>query len=69
MTEGDEGGVYCWDHAHCLPGSSEANGNTYFMAPSFSAFMRSLEPLEEDHGSRGRARIRQVLGALGPPRP
>jgi hypothetical protein len=44
---GDDAGVYCWDHAHQFPGSSEEGGNTYFVAPTFVAFFGALTPVED----------------------
>ena len=44
---GDDAGVYCWDHAHQFPGSSEEGGNTYFVAPSFGAFFEKLAPIDD----------------------
>jgi hypothetical protein len=34
-------GVYYWDHAHALTGSSDER-NTYYLAPSFSEFIDAL---------------------------
>jgi hypothetical protein len=45
-----DAGVYCWDHAHNLTGSSEENGNTYFVAPTFADFLNSLAPVESADG-------------------
>lgn len=41
-----DAGVYCWDHAHNFAGSSEEDGNTYFVAPTFAAFLASLVAVE-----------------------
>ena len=46
----DPAGVYCWDHAHVFPGSSEERGNTYFVAPTFGAFLDSLAPIHDTTG-------------------
>ena len=44
---GDTAGVYCWDHAHQFDGSSEEGGNTYFVAPTFGAFLDALTPVHD----------------------
>ena len=36
------GGVYCWDHAHAFEGSSEEDGNTYWVAATFAGFVDAL---------------------------
>lgn len=42
ITAGEDMGIYYWDHAHFFPQSSEEEGNTYFVAPSFAAFCALL---------------------------
>lgn len=48
-TGGEARGVYCWDHAHMFRESSEDQGNTYFVAPTFREFLDSLTVLGQDH--------------------
>lgn len=43
ITAGEDAGVYYWDHAHFFAQSSEEEGNTYFVAPSFAAFCTLLK--------------------------
>ena len=42
ITAGEDMGIYYWDHAHFFSQSSEEEGNTYFVAPSFAAFCSLL---------------------------
>lgn len=42
ITAGEDRGIYYWDHAHFFSQSSEEEGNTYFVAPSFAAFCNLL---------------------------
>jgi len=44
-TDGADAGVYCWDHAHAPEGSSEADGNTFRVADTFTEFLNALTPL------------------------
>jgi hypothetical protein len=37
-------GVFYWDHSHTFAGSSEEEGNTYFLARTFSRFLEALQP-------------------------
>lgn len=41
-TTGEFVGVYFWDHAHVFEVSSEGDGNTYFIAATFTDFLDSL---------------------------
>lgn len=43
ITAGEDQGVYYWDHAHFFPQSSEEEGNTYFLADSFTEFCDSVQ--------------------------
>jgi len=43
ITAGDEKGVYFWDHGHFFSESSEDDGNTYFLANTFTEFCDSLK--------------------------
>lgn len=40
--KGPDGGVYLWDHQHRYAGSSADDGNTFQLAPSFTAWLKSL---------------------------
>jgi len=42
ITQGEDKGIYIWDHAHMIPASDE-EGNTYFIAESFEEFIKSLK--------------------------
>jgi len=42
VTAGEDKGVYYWDHAHFFAQSSEEEGNSYFLAESFTDFCDSL---------------------------
>lgn len=44
-TTPDFKGVYLWDHQHRYTGSSEENGNTFLLAETFSAWLRTLREL------------------------
>ena len=46
ITDGEDKGVYYWDHAHFFPQSSEEEGNTYFVADSFDGFIAALRKYE-----------------------
>jgi hypothetical protein len=42
-------GVYFWDHQHRFTGSSEESGNTFKLAPTFTAWLEKLrDPQEPD---------------------
>ena len=47
LTTGEDIGIYYWDHAHFFEQSSEGDGNTYFVAPSFAAFCDLLRDYKE----------------------
>jgi hypothetical protein len=42
VTTGKDRGVYYWDHDNFFPQSSDGEGNTYFIAESFTEFCNSL---------------------------
>ena len=44
-TTVDLKGIYLWDHQHRYTGSSEENGNTFFIAETFSEWIQSLREL------------------------
>ena len=44
ITAGEDQGIYYWDHAHFFPQSSQEEGNTYFLADSFTDFCQLLTP-------------------------
>lgn len=50
ITAGEDSGVYYWDHAHFFPQSSQEEGNTYFLAESFTDFIRLLKSYEPQTG-------------------
>lgn len=44
-TTVDFSGIYLWDHQHRYAGSSEENGNTFFIADTFSTWIQTLQEL------------------------
>jgi hypothetical protein len=44
-TQGEERGVYLWDHQHRYPGSSEEEGNTFFLSDSFTSWIESFHEM------------------------
>jgi len=42
VTSGEEKGVYYWDDSHSFPQSSREEGDTYYVAASFTEFCESL---------------------------
>jgi hypothetical protein len=43
VTDGENKGLYYWDHNHFFAKSSEAEGDTYFVADTFTEFCDSLK--------------------------
>lgn len=43
VTSGEEKGIYYWDDSHLFPQSSEEEGDTYYVAASFSEFCAELK--------------------------
>jgi hypothetical protein len=42
VTDGEDKGIYYWDHNYFFPQSSDGGGNTYYVAESFAEFCDSL---------------------------
>jgi hypothetical protein len=47
-TTVDFSGIYFWDHQHWYAGSSEENGNTFFIAETFSTWIQTLQELPRE---------------------
>ncbi len=45
IVDGEDAGIYYWDHVHFFPISSEEQ-NTYFVSPSFEIFWVNLSKLK-----------------------
>jgi len=46
-TIAPDAGIYFWDHQHFLDGSSEEDGNTYFIIQSFTDWLESLREMPQ----------------------
>lgn len=42
ITDGEEKGIYYWDHNNFFPQSADGGGNAYFVADNFTAFCQML---------------------------
>jgi hypothetical protein len=42
ITEGEDKGIYYWDHNHFFAKSKEGEGDTYFLADTFTEFYDML---------------------------
>ena len=49
-------GVYLWDHQHRYTGSSEENGNTFFIAETFTTWIQTLQELPLELSGKGPAK-------------